>query len=80
MLFGRCSRIDHPRHTDRVNLVSGLHDFLLQVEENLGEAGLLLGEREDGFVDDLQTESSADALTAGVGDVEADARVGAGLV
>ena len=63
-----------------MDLIARLHHFLLEIEEDLGEAGLLLREREDGLVDHLQAESSADAFALRVGDVEADARVGAGLV
>ncbi len=63
-----------------MDLVAGFHHLLLEIEEDLGEARLFFGEREDGFVDDLQTEGGADAFTAAVGDVEANAGIGAGLV
>ena len=63
-----------------MDLIARLHDLLLEIEEDLGEAGLFFGEREDGFVDDLQTEGGADAFAAAVGDVEVDAGFGAGLV
>ena len=63
-----------------MNLVARLHHLLFEVEEDLGEAGLLFGQREDGLVDDLQAERGADAFAMAVGDVEANARVGAGPV
>ena len=72
--------LDNVGHRERVNLVAGLHHLLLEIEEDLGEAGLLFGEREDGLVDHLQAERGTDAFAVRVGDVEADARVGAGLV
>ncbi len=45
-----------------MNFVARLHDLLLEIEEDLGEAGLLFGEGEDGLVDDLQAERGADAF------------------
>ena len=63
-----------------MDLVAGLHDLLLEIKEDLGEAGLLFGEREDGFIDDLQAEGGTDAFTAAVGDVEVNAGFGAGFV
>ena len=63
-----------------MDFVAGLHDLLFEIEEDLGEAGLLFGEGEDRFVDDLQAERGTDAFTASVGDVEVDAGVVAGLV
>ena len=45
-----------------MNLVARLHHLLLEIEEDLGEAGLLLGEREDCLVDHLQAERGTDAF------------------
>jgi hypothetical protein len=63
-----------------VNLIARLHDLLLEIEEDLGEAGLLFGKSKDGFIDDLQTEDSTDAFTPRVGDVEPYACIGAWFV
>ena len=45
--------LDDAGHAERLNLVARLHCLLLEVEEDLGEARLLLGEREDCFIDYL---------------------------
>ena len=45
-----------------MDLVARLHHLLLEVEEDLGEAWLLFGERENGLVDHLQAERGADAF------------------
>ena len=38
-----------------MDLIARLHHLLLKIEEDLGEAGLLFGERKHSFVDHLQT-------------------------
>ena len=63
-----------------MDLVARLHDFLLQIEEHLGEAGLLLGQREDGLVHHLQSQRGLHAFAVRIGDAEANARVVARLV
>ena len=39
-----------------MDLVARLHHLLFQIEEHLGEARLLFRERENGFIDHLQTK------------------------
>ena len=67
-------------HADGVDLIARLQDLLLQVEENLGEAGALLGQGEDGLIDNLQAERGLHAVALGICDAEAYAGLVAGLI
>ena len=46
-------RLDNLRRRERMNLVVRLHQFLFQIEEDLGEARLFLGQRKDRLIHDL---------------------------
>ena len=73
-------RLDGAGQRERVDFIARLHHLLLQVEECLRKARLLLRQCEDSFIDDLQAERGADTFTVRVGDAEADARITAWLV
>ncbi len=62
-----------------VHLVAGRQQLLLQKHEDLGEAGLLVREREDGLVDDLDADGGRHAAPGGVRDSEVDLRLVARL-
>ena len=60
--FRLLHRFDDLRHADGVNFIARLHHFLLEVEEDFGKAGLLLGQREDGLIHDLQARERRSRL------------------
>jgi len=62
-----------------MHLVSGVSSSLLQVQEDLLEPGVPVGQREDRFVHDLDAERGRDGPSGGVGHAEVDARVVPGL-
>ncbi len=78
--FGNRYRLHDIRHPDGVDFIARLQQLLFQVKEDLGEAGPLLGEGEDGFIDHLQSQRGLHSLALRVGDAEAYARFVAGLI
>ena len=73
-------RLNDVRHADRVDFVARLHHFLLEVEENFGEPGLLLREREDGLIHHLQAKRGTDSLPLSIGHAKANTRVSSRLI
>src|ERR1700683_5489157 len=63
-----------------MNLIPRLHHFLFKIEKHLGEAGLLFGQRKDGFIYHLQAQRSTYALASRVCNTETNARFAARLV
>ena len=78
--FGCGYRLHDIRHPDGMDFIARLQHLLFQVEEDLGEAGTLLGEGEDGFIDDLQPQRGLHSFALRVGDAEAYAGFVAGLI
>ena len=63
-----------------MDFVSWLHHFLLKIEKDLGESGLLLGQCKNRFVHNLQSERSLNAFSMRVGDMKLHAGFRAGPV
>ena len=63
-----------------MDFVARFHHFLFEVEEHLREARLLVRQREDGFIDDLNAQRRVHALPARIGHFEMNARFGSRLV
>src|ERR1051326_209371 len=63
-----------------MDLVARLHRFLFQIKEDLRKPRLFFGQREDGLVDDLETQRRLHALAPAVRDAEPDASFPAWLV
>src|SRR5437773_10786637 len=63
-----------------MDLIARFQNFLFQVEEDLGEAGLLLRQCEDCLIHYLQAERGMDTLAPRVRHAEANARFSAWFV
>ena len=74
------NRLHNIRHPQRVDLVSRLHGFLLQIKKHLGHARSLLRQREHGFVHHLHAQCGFHSLAASVSHPEVDARIVTRLV
>ncbi len=63
-----------------MDLIARLHHLLLEVEEDLREARLFLGQGEYSLVDHFESQGWLHTFAAAIGHAEADAGLAAGFV